>query len=490
MRVAALAEGLKHSSLEAGGPDRQITDITNDSRRVTKGALYAALPGLHVDGHRFIPDAIDSGAGAILCERLPRTPRQDVSWFVAPDARMALSELSDRFFGYPSRDIEVVGVTGTDGKTSTVYFIHQLLLAIAGSSSFLSTAAMQVGAAEEANALHQSTPEAPEVHRTLRTMADHGSRYAVLESTSHGLSHKTCRLAHVHYRVGVFTNLSHEHLEFHGTFERYRSDKANLFRSLESGFGVVNRDDENAGYFAEATRGEVIGYSVERDAEYRARDIELDATGSRFTLVTPSGTAACSLPIPGVFNVSNALAAAAAVQRLTGCTNERLADAIANLRSVRGRMTVVQGEPFSVVVDYAHTPGSFENVLPFFRRQCAGKLIVVFGSAGDRDVAKRPLQGAIADRYADAIVLADEDPRSEEPMAILREIASGCRAGRPGLHLIPDRREAIRRAFSLASAGDTVLLLGKGHETTIIGSAGEIPWDEIEVARAELRDYQ
>ncbi|MFW6292591.1 MAG: Mur ligase family protein, partial [Spirochaetota bacterium] len=390
MRVAALAEGLKHSSLEPGSPDREIADITNDSRRVAAGSLYAALPGLHVDGHRFIGDAIASGAAAILCERLPHAPQPDVAWFVAADARMALSELSDRFFRHPSRDLDVIGVTGTDGKTSTVYYIHQLLLAIAGSSSFLSTAAMQIGQTEQANALHQSTPEAPEVHRTLRTMADHGSRYAVLESTSHGLSHRTCRLAHVHYRVGVFTNLSHEHLEFHGTFEAYRSDKANLFRSLEGGFGVVNRDDENAGYFAEAAAGEVIGYGIERHAEYGARDVDLDSTGSRFTLVTPSGTAPCSLPIPGLFNVSNALAAAAAVQRLTGCENDRLAAAIAALRSVRGRMTVVQREPFSVVVDYAHTPGSFENVLPFFRQQCAGRLIVVFGSAGDRDVAKRP----------------------------------------------------------------------------------------------------
>ena len=188
--------------------------------------------------------------------------------------------------------------------------------------------------------------------------------------------------------------------------------------------------------------------------------------------------------------MSNALAAAAVVQRLTDCGNERLATAIAALRSVRGRMTVVQSEPFSVIVDYAHTPGSFESILPFFRQQCARRLIVVFGSAGDRDVAKRPLQGAIADRYADVIVLADEDPRSEEPIAILREIAAGCPARREGLHLIPHRREAIRTAFSLASPDDTVLLLGKGHETSIIGSDGEIPWDEIEVAKEELRAYQ
>ena len=514
MRVAALARGLEHSALLDGAPEADVTDITNDSRRVTPGALYAALPGEHVDGHRFIPAAIEAGASAILCESLPARRAGEVAWLHAPDARLALSELADRLFGSPSRELDVIGVTGTDGKTSTVYFIHQLLSRVAGTSAFLSTAAMQIGPNEEPNELHQSTPEAPEVHRALRAMRDAGARYAVLESTSHGLSRRSCRLAHVRYRAAVFTNLTHEHLEYHGSFEQYRSDKANLFRALDAGcyadaeqpdvgaqepapgraesaggpFGVVNADDPNAGYFVAATATPVLTYGFAPGADYRAADVSLSPTGGSFTLVTPGGSTACSLAIPGRFNVANALAAAAVVHALTGCDETELAGAIASLRPVRGRMSVVASEPFSLVVDYAHTPGSFENVLPFFREQTPGRLLVVFGSAGERDVAKRRIQGEIAGRYADVIVLADEDPRGEERMRILRDIAGGTAGRTEGrdLLLIPDRRLAIRRALGLARPGDTVLLLGKGHETSIIGPTEAAPWDEIGVAREEL----
>lgn len=499
MTPSDLAASLTHSRLVVPGTGAEITEITNDSRRVTPGALYAALRGVHVDGHSFIAQAIESGAAAILCEDLPPDPRTGVAWFVAPDARRALSELSDRFYGRPSRSLFVVGVTGTDGKTSTVSFIHQLLAELTGRSAYLSSAGMQTGALEEPNRLHQSTPEAPEVHRMLRRMLDEGARYAVLESTSHGLSHQTCRLADVRYRAAVFTNLSHEHLEFHGTFERYRSDKANLFRALDEKdegaqdeqpqpFGVVNRDDPHADYFETATGRPVVGYAIASEADYTARDLALETVDTRFLLVTPHGPVPCWLPVPGRFNVLNALAAAAAVQRITRCGNEEVAAAIGRLRPVRGRMNVVQESPFSVVVDFAHTPGSFENVLPFFREKCARRLIVVFGSAGERDPAKRPLQGGIADRYADLIVLADEDPRGEDRMRILREIAGGCPGRSPGddLLLVPDRRTAIGKALRAAGPGDTVLLLGKGHETSIIGATGAEPWDEATVAAEEL----
>ena len=531
MRVAALAEGLKHSRLVKGDPRAEIVGITNDSRSVRTGMLYAALRGEHLDGHEFIRDALAKGARAVLCEKLPAESPGDVAWFAADHARPALSELSDRFYGAPSRDLTVIGVTGTDGKTSTVYYIHQLLQTITGSSSFLSTAAMQIGRDEQPNMLHQSTPEAPEVHRVLRAMVDAGSRFCVLESTSHGLARTSCRLAHVRYDVAVFTNLSHEHLEYHGTFEKYRSDKANLFRALDAGcyaeavqpqegeapahspgggaehlssrsgdaprrtgrageapFGVVNRDDPNASYFRRATASPIVTYGLSPGADFGARDLELETTGTSFTLVSPEGDASCRLPVPGRFSVLNVLAAAAVVQGLTGCDAPTLARSIERLRSVRGRMTVVTEKPFSVVVDYAHTPGSFENVLPFFREQCAGRLIVVFGSAGERDLAKRPLQGEIADRYADVSVLADEDPRGEEPMSILREIAAGSPSRTEGrdIFLIPDRRAAVRQAFTLATTGDTVLLLGKGHEATIIGATQTVPWDEIEVAKEEL----
>lgn len=529
MRVTALADGLKSGRLRRIGDDPDIRDVTNDSRRVTSGSLYAALPGSRVDGHDFIPDAIAAGAVAVLCERIPDSADSRIAWITADSARLALSEISDRFFGSPSSAFDVIGVTGTDGKTTTVSFTHQVLTALDASASFLSTAALLIAGDEQPNMLHQSTPEAPEVHRTLARMREAGSRFAVLESTSHGLSRRTCRLAHVRYRTGVFTNLSHEHLEFHGSFAQYRSDKANLFRALNSGcyadasqeppeqadpppsfddrafqaaallrakgtidgaFGVICADDANAPWFAAATDATLLSYSTEpgRPAAFSAESIDLSPTGTSFRLVTPVGAAPCRLSIPGRFNVANALAAAAVAQGLLGASPEALAEAIGSLRSVRGRMSVIQNDPFAVVVDYAHTPGSFEHVLPFFREQTRNRLIVVFGSAGERDVAKRPLQGRIASRYADLIVLTDEDPRSEDRVSILREIAAGCPDRREGddILLIPDRRDAIRVAFDKARPGDTVLLLGKGHEATIIGAHETVPWNEEQVARELL----
>ena len=531
MHASRLAKLLVRSRLVRGG-HAHIVDVTNDSRSVKPGWLYAALPGEHVDGHRFIPEAIAAGATGILCERLPSDLASDVAWFVTDDPRVALSELSDAVFGHPSRDIAVIGVTGTDGKTSTVSFVYQLLRELGYPAGYVSSAAITIGGAEQSNPEHQSTPEAPEVHRTLRTMTDAGDRYAVLESTSHGLSMKTARLAHVRYAASVLTNMAHEHLEFHGTFEQYRFDKANLFRALGTGrpladivggiavgpdsgappqppaqqhpptpspelpfnepFGVLNADDPVYDYFRSATRAPTLSYSVAAGAaaadvhaaNFYATDVDPSPASTSFVLHTPIGSSRCTLPIPGPFNVANVLAASAVVAGLCTVRVEDLSDAIGRLRPVRGRMNVVLTAPFSVVVDFAHTPGSFDAVLPFFRAHTPGRLIVVFGSAGERDPGKRPMQGAIADRFADLIVLADEDPRGEDAAAILLDIAAGCpaRTVDRDLWLINDRRAAIAHAFALAGTGDTVLLLGKGHETSIIGPDGPQPWDEISVA--------
>ncbi len=500
MTVAALTSRLKHANLEREGVLGKVEAITNDSRVVKPGSLYAALPGAHADGHSYIQDAIDAGAAGILCARefydAMEKPTNAVSWIVTDNPRMALSELSDRFNGSPSREIPVIGVTGTDGKTSTVYFIHQLLSLSGERSAFLSTAAMQIGTTEEPNLLHQSTPEAPVVHASLRRMIDEGATAAVLESTSHALSDKTARLAHVAYRGAVFTNISHEHLDFHGSFEQYRSDKANLFRRLDTSrpnetFAIINAHDEHADYFASAATGRVFRYGIEIDAEYVCKEVVTSATGSSFRIHHGDSSVKARLRVPGAFNVLNTLAAIAAVHELTGIDIGELGRHVETLRSVSGRMEVIAEHPFSVIVDYAHTPASFETALPFFREHTEGRLISVFGSAGERDRGKRPQQGAIADEHCDIIVLTDEDPRGEDSISILNEIAAGMRRSvGDKLLLIPDRRTAIREAFSLARPGDTVVLLGKGHEASIIGRDGPLPWNEAEIAREELRPYQ
>lgn len=524
--LVALVAEISSASVVQAVPGAAVGGITNDSRTVRPGFLYAALPGERVDGHSFIQEALDAGATAILCGTLPEMLRPGVVYLKATNPRYALSEISDAFYCHPSRHIDVVGITGTDGKTSTVYFAYQLLHSLGANVGFLSTAAMELSGRVEANQVHQSTPEAPEVHRTLAEIAANGKKFALLESTSHGLSAKSCRLAHVAYRGAVLTNLTREHLEFHGSLNQYRHDKANLFRALgregyalapefdeqvsdneelsavqdpghpvsldqvrDSPFGVANRDDPSFDYVASQTMHPVLSYSpAGQEATLRAGQLEPTASATRFVVATAAGSTPVTLPVPGGFNVANVLAAMLTTAALTGCTIPEIARSATTLQPVRGRMSVVQSSPFTVVVDYAHTPGSFASTLPFFRHHTEGRLIVLFGSAGERDLGKRPIQGRIAGEHADIIVLSNEDPRGEDQMAILQEIASGITSQAVGesLHLIPDRREAIRRAIELARPGDTLLLLGKGHETSIIGPTGSEPWDEIAVANEEL----
>jgi UDP-N-acetylmuramoyl-L-alanyl-D-glutamate--2,6-diaminopimelate ligase len=325
-------------------------------------------------------------------------------------------------------------------------------------------------------------------------MVDSGRRFAVLEATSHGLSERTSRLRDVQFAVGALTNLSHEHLEFHGSFEEYRSDKANLFRSLswdpDGAFGVLNLDDPSAGYFRAQTRAPVFGYSL-RDpaADLSAVALSGDLEGSSFELDDRRHRLPARLHLPGVYNVQNLLAAALAVLRLLDLPLEALAPHLEALTGVPGRMQRISaGQPFQVIVDYAHTPGAFDQLLPLLRRHCSGRLIAVFGSAGERDVAKRALQGALAARLCDEIILTDEDPRGEDRLQILEEIASGARSAGKEPAIEPDRRQAIRRALSGAAAGDTVALLGKGHEKSILYPDGPLPWDEARVAAALLAE--
>ncbi len=499
-------------SYELTGPsDTPISGLAYDSRDVRPGYLFFALPGLHADGHDFIDKALDAGASAIVHSRDPGSFRQGIAYVRVPDSRFALSPAADAFYGHPSRSLGVVGVTGTEGKSTTVYLIWQLLNLSGTRAGFFSTVMSDTGSGELPNPEHQTTPEANAVHRMLADMRDAGYEYAVVEASSHGLSPRTNRLGDVAFDAGVMTNVTHEHLEFHGTVEQYRHDKANLFRALDRvghrkliagrsvevpSFGVVNADDPVSDLFRRACGKPVYSFgAADAPADAFARAVVSDAGGSSFEYVEEGSSYPARIELPGEFNVRNALAALLTVSRLRGIPASELLPLLPKLRPVRGRMTVVdRGQPFEVIVDYAHTPSSFQAILPPLRSRVRGRVICVFGSGGERDTEKRPLQGRIAAEYCDVVILSDEDPRGEDPMALLEDIAAGC----PGLvrgerlFLIPDRRAAIRRAFSLAGPGDLVLLLGKGHENSIIYARGTIPWDEIaeaEAALAEL-DYE
>ena len=478
----------------------RVTGIAYDSRDVRPGHLFVALEGVHTDGHRFVGTALQAGATAVLHSRALEPVAPGIVCIRVADTRRALSPVAAAFHGRPSRRLKTIGVTGTDGKSSTTWFIHQMLGFAGRRSGFLSTVSFQPGDEIVKNPFRQSTPEAPEVHGMLAEMVAGGREFAVVEATSHGLSERTNRLGDVLFDAGVMTNVTHEHLEFHGSFAQYRSDKANLFRRLGRAkdvdcppFGVVNAADPSADFFREAAAVPVYAYAplgAAGPADLRAADARFDLSGTTFRLCAGGAALETRIGIPGPFWIDNALAALLAVSRALEVDPLDLASMVPRLTSVSGRMDYLAlGQPFDVVVDYAHTPGAFERLFPWVRSLARARVIAVFGSAGERDPGKRPMQGRVAARWCDVVVVTDEDPRGEDRMTILEHIAAGCEGKTRGtdLFLEPDRTSAIRLALGMARPGDVVLLLGKGHEGSIIGPAGSMPWDERAEAEKALR---
>lgn len=506
-----------------GNTNQPVTGLSYDSRECEPGYLFFALPGLHADGRQFVQGAMQHGATAIVYQGEPleypeETVSGDIAFLRVADCRWTMSAIASAFHDDPSDALCVIGVTGTEGKSTTVSLIYQLLRLAGYKAGFFSTVMSDTGEGEHPNPQHQTTPESTAVQKMLAKMRDNGLQFAVVEASSHGLSPRTARLAHVHFDIGLVTNVKHEHLEFHGTWEQYRSDKANLFRRLGEGGtkrivlgrglprGIICADDPSASYFKDVSAAPCLTYSSKgASADLCAHDIRGDAEGASFTIKSateyskenqrPVPTSRQAMParinLPGTFNVQNTLGALLAVSVATQTHWSHFVPYLPELKPVKGRMQrIVAGQPFDVIIDYAHTPSSFQEILPALRHERRGRIICVFGSGGERDTGKRPQQARIAADNCDILILTDEDPRGEDPMALLEEIASGCPELRRGerLFLIPDRPTAIRRAFSLAEPGDLVLLLGKGHENSIIYADHSIPYDEETTARAILAD--
>ncbi|MEN9935504.1 MAG: hypothetical protein RLZZ387_2083 [Chloroflexota bacterium] len=487
----------------SGPPVADISAVTYDSRAVRPGSLFVAYRGFHADGHAYIEQALDRGAAAVVYEDAGWDNRLSVPAVRVPNGRVALAPIAAAFYGHPARQMRVVGITGTDGKTTTTYLASVALEAGGTVTGLMGTVDFKVAGRQWANDSRQSTPEAPEVQALLRDMVEEGCGHAVLEATSHALSARWQRLRGCAFDVAVLTNVTREHLDFHGTVEQYRRDKARLFEMLgEYGAGdlkrrkiaVVNADDPHHRMFLDAApaSAERLTYAVHTPADVRALDVRASRDGLAFRLVTPWGEAAPRLRLTGDFNVHNSLAALT-VACAEGVPLDACVEALERVPGVRGRMERVEaGQPFTVLVDYAHTPGAFTKVFGIVRPLTKGKLIAVFGSAGERDREKRPIQGEIAGRACGLVVITDEDPRLEDSRTIIDEIAAGVeRAGlREGLGYlkVPDRAQAIREAFARARPGDIVVLLGKGHEGSIIVGTEKTPWDEAGEARAALAE--
>ena len=549
-----------------------ISNLVFDSRDVSEDSLFFALPGTHTDGNNFIAKAIENGANAVVYQgEFSSEQQQEIAKAIikrtidnavsqertkfAPalikveDSRVAMAPLSACFYDNPSERLIVIGVTGTEGKSSTVSFIWQLLRACGEKAGFISTVEYSFGDDAMPNPQHQTTPEAPIIQHHLNQMLENGCKYAVIETSSHGLSAKLNRCGNILFDCGVFMNVTLEHLEFHTNFETYRSDKANLFRALDkhnhikkiagtetsiNSIGIVNLEDESAKYFIDSTKHKVYGFTTEGKAGKAAAEVganavplpeipknlrfmtakniasatygltfDVDADGENslypqnFDPVLPRTNSHFSVKasLPGAFNAYNLMASIIAVSSVTGFSFEEIAQKIPQLSPIKGRMTVIdEGQDFEVIVDYAHTPSSFETIFPPLKKRCSGRIFALFGSGGERDLTKRPLQGQIAAKFCDIIILTDEDPRGEDSVELLKMIADGAiREGKimdENLFITPDRPKAIRQAFSMAKKGDIVLLLGKSHENSIIYKDYVMPYDEISEAKKALQELK
>ncbi len=486
------------------GRPREVTAVCYDSRQATSDCLFVAVPGAtpsSLDGHHFIPQALTARAAAVIVQEdrrpvwetiLAQAPVAVVS---VPDSRVALAQAAAAFYGYPARRLGVVGVTGTDGKTTTVHLIAALLEAGGLPTAYLSSAELRAGGTSRLNDTHMTTLESPEVQALLAEAVAAGDRMAVLEASSHGLA--LHRVDECEFDVAVFTNLTPDHLDFHGTMDEYREAKGRLFSmldvSVEKGVpkaAVINADDPACAFFRGLTRFPTLAYSVESEVDVWAEGLRSDGLSMRFRLHTPGGSAQVCLPLPGAFNVYNALAAAA-VARTQGVALADIARGLDAFPGVPGRLERIEaGQPFAVIVDIASTAPALRNVLGVLRPATAGRLVVVFGCAGERDPGRREGMGRVAAELADFAVLTNEDPRSEDPDAIIDAIAqamtaAGRREGEDFVR-VPDRREAIACAFQGARPGDTVLLAGKGTEPTMVFGRRHVPWNERAVARELL----
>jgi UDP-N-acetylmuramoyl-L-alanyl-D-glutamate--2,6-diaminopimelate ligase len=498
MRLKDLAADLPASEVIGTG-EAQFNAVEYDSRRVKPGALFVAVPGARHDGHDYLAQAVEAGAAAILvqADRRSKWAELPVPRLAVADTHRALAEAAAAFFGRPGRKLTVVGVTGTDGKTSLCHLITHVLESAGESAGLMSTAENRVAERPLADSGRFTTPEPPQVQSLLAQMVEADCRYVILEATSHGLAQH--RLASCEFDVAVMTNVGRDHIDFHGSREEYLAAKGHLFQMLDEAAdkrvtktAVLNTDDPAHRYFQSLTQAQVVTYGFDAAADVRAADVRPEGWGTRFRLRTPAGETETRMGRPGAFNVANALGAAAASLAL-GLDLGSVTRGLESWPGAPGRMERVDaGQPFSVVVDFAHAPESLRRVLRELRLGSRGRVIAVFGCIGERDRDRRYAMGRVAAELADYTYLTDDNPYSEDRDAILSEIARGLREAdkREGhdFAVVPDRREAIAQALAMAVDEDVVLLTGKGHEREVVLADGSYECHDHEVARRLLRE--
>ncbi|WP_047151550.1 UDP-N-acetylmuramoyl-L-alanyl-D-glutamate--2,6-diaminopimelate ligase [Aneurinibacillus tyrosinisolvens] len=472
-----------------GDVDIEITGIQVDSRKVKPGDLFVCLPGFTVDGHEYAEKAVAAGASAVLAQREIHV---GVPAIYVPDTKRALAILADQFYGQPTRELKVIGVTGTNGKTTTTHLIERILSEAGHKTGIIGTIEMRLE--EEAVEVKNTTPEAHDLQQAFRWMRNSGAEYAAIEVSSHALD--MGRVRGIQFSTAVFTNLTQDHLDYHETMEKYLYAKGLLFSQLGNEydrkrmkFAVINADDPASEMLFKYTAAQVITYGINKEADMRAHDISITAEGTRLRVETFKGSVDLKLKVIGNFNVYNTLAALS-VCLLEGIPLEQIRDSLERIEGVRGRFERLDaGQNYTVIVDYAHTPDSLENVLKTIGEFAKGKVYCIVGCGGDRDKTKRPLMASIAAKYADMAIITSDNPRSEEPEAIINDMVAGLTkdgVDTKRYRAITDRREAIRFAIGQANKEDVVLIAGKGHETYQILKDKTIHFDDKEEAHQAI----
>lgn len=474
-----------------GNTDRAIKEIAHDSRKVTAGTLFVCVAGATVDGHDYIAQAVSSGATAILTEKSVAAP-EGITVIKVRDVKLAVQVIAPYFYDYPAQKMRLIGITGTNGKTTTSYLIRAILREAGFKVGLIGT--IQIMVEEDALPIHNTTPDVIDLQGVLSEMAARGIKYVIMEVSSHALAQN--RVAGCEFDVAVFTNATQDHLDYHKTFDHYIASKARLFTSLgamsavkPNKMAIINADDETGKLMQRCSQCTVCTYAIDADADLKAVGIEVKAAGAKFTVNGAFGSIVLNLKITGIFNVYNVMGAvgAALAENISPAVVQA---ALEKCAGVQGRFELVdEGQSFSVIVDYAHTPDGLENILKTARQIADNRLITVFGCGGDRDRTKRSVMGRIAAELSDVVIATSDNPRSEDPEGILKEVEAGVieAIGNKAHEKITDRKTAIARAIALAAAGDIVIIAGKGHETYQILANQTIHFDDREVAREALK---
>lgn len=467
-----------------------VSNIQHDSRKITQGSLFVCFEGAHVDGHSFIPQAVNAGAVAILTTRSEVEVPEGIVVFVVPDMLKSLAILVPYFYDYPARSMRIIGVTGTNGKTTTTYMIRSILMQAGYKVGIIGTIQILIG--DNSYPIHNTTPNVIDLQHLLVEMLNQKVDYVVMEVSSHALAEN--RIAGIEFDVGVFTNLTQDHLDFHGSMENYLAAKCKLFDLLsrsgskKTKTAIVNVDDPASEEIIKHSHCHTITYGIHNDSDLHAVELTVKASGTKFKIRSEAGTVQFNLHVTGIFNVYNVLAAvgSALAENIRG---DIICRALENFKAVPGRFErVYSTAPFTVIVDYAHTPDGVENVIKTARQIVKKRVITVFGCGGDRDRTKRPIMGRLAAELSDVVIATSDNPRTEDPLAILSEIEAGIKEKISDkiYKCIPDRHVAINYAIEIADSGDVVLILGKGHENYQILKDKTIHFDDKEVALEAL----